>query len=138
MEKVTIQLEEATVKALDRLMELRGCDLTTEAEVNVFVLASLGRGLCDMDDKFTGSELDEEMRATIKRLDPVTDKKTRFKMVQREIETLLICYKFFMEDEDVKNKIKQDAIDLINDLEVETEEEVEEKQRCIDLIKELD
>ena len=37
-----------------------------------------------------------------------------------------------------KNKIKQDAIDLLNDLEAETEEEVEEKQRCIDLIKELD
>lgn len=138
MEKVTIQLEEATVKALDRLMELRGCDLTTEAEVNVFVLASLGSCLCDMDDEFVGSELEEEMRATIKRLDPVTDKKTRFKMVQREIETLLICYKFFMEDEDVKNKIKQDVIDLIDDLEAETEEEVEEKQRCIDLIKELD
>lgn len=138
MEKVTIQLEEATVKALDRLMELRGCDLTTEAEVNVFVLASLGSCLCDMDDEFVGSELEEEMRATIKRLDPVTDKKTRFKMVQREIETLLICYKFFMEDEDVKNKIKQDVIDLINDLEAETEEEVEQKQRCIDLIKELD
>lgn len=138
MEKVTIQLEEATVKALDRLMELRGCDLTTEAEVNVLVLASLGSCLCDMDDEFVGSELEEEMRATIKRLDPVTDKKTRFKMVQREIETLLICYKFFMEDEDVKNKIKQDVIDLIDDLEAETEEEVEEKQRCIDLIKELD
>ena len=138
MEKVTIQLEEATVKALDRLMELRGCDLTTEAEVNVFVLASLGSCLCDMDDEFVGSELEEEMRATIKRLDPVTDKKTRFKMVQREIETLLICYKFFMEDEDVKNKIKQDVIDLIDDLEAETEEEIEIKQRCIDLIKELD
>ena len=138
MGKVTIQLEEVTVKALDRLMELRGCDLTTEAEVNVFVLASLGSCLCDMDDEFVGSELEEEMRATIKRLDPVTDKKTRFKMVQREIETLLICYKFFMEDEDVKNKIKQDVIDLIDDLEAETEEEVEQKQRCIDLIKELD
>lgn len=137
MEKVTIQLEEATVKALDRLMELRGYALTIEAEVNILVLASLGRGLCDMDDKFTGSELDEEMRATIKRLDPVTDKKARFNMVQREIEALLTVYTF-MEDEDVKNKIKQDAIDLINDLEVETEEEVEEKQRCIDLIKELD
>lgn len=137
MEKVTIQLEEATVKALDRLMELRGCDLTIEAEVNVLVLASLGRGLCDMDDKFAGSELDEEMRATIKRLDPVTDEKARFNMVQREIETLLTVYTF-MEDEDVKNKIKQDAIDLINDLEAETEEEVEQKQRCIDLIKELD
>lgn len=137
MEKVTIQLEEATVKALDRLMELRGYALTIEAEVNILVLASLGRGLCDMDDKFTGSELDEEMRATIKRLDPVTDKKARFNMVQREIEALLTVYTF-MEDEDVKNKIKQDAIDLINDLEAETEEEVEEKQRCIDLIKELD
>ena len=76
MEKVTIQLEEATVKALDRLMELRGCGLTIEAEVNVLVLASLGRGLCDMDDEFVGSELEEEMRATIKRLDPVTDKKS--------------------------------------------------------------
>lgn len=137
MEKVTIQLEEATVKALDRLMELRGCGLTIEAEVNVLVLASLGRGLCDMDDEFVGSELEEEMRATIKRLDPVTDKKARFNMVQREIEALLTVYTF-MEDEDVKNKIKQDAIDLLNDLEAETEEEVEEKQRCIDLIKELD
>ena len=58
-------------------------------------------------------------------------------MVQREIETLLTVYTF-MEDEDVKNKIKQDAIDLINDLEAETEEEVEQKQRCIDLIKQLD
>ena len=77
------------------------------------------------------------MRATIKRLDPVTDKKARFKMVKHEIETLLILYGF-MEDEDVKNKIKQDMIDLIDDLEAETEEEVEEKQRCIDLIKELD
>ena len=133
MEKVTIQLEEATVKALDRLMELRGCGLTIEAEVNVLVLASLGRGLCDMDDEFVGSELEEEMRATIKRLDPVTDKKARFNMVQREIEALLTVYTF-MEDEDVKNKIKQDAIDLLNDLEAETEE----KQRCIDLIKELD
>lgn len=90
-----------------------------------------------MDDEFAGSELSEEMRATIKRLDPVTDKKARFKMVQHEIETLLILYGF-MEDEDVKNKIKQDMIDLIDDLEAETEEEVEEKQRCIDLIKELD
>ena len=101
MEKVTIQLEEATVKALDRLMELRGCGLTIEAEVNVLVLASLGRGLCDMDDEFVGSELEEEMRATIKRLDPVTDKKARFNMVQREIEALLTVYTF-MEDEDVK------------------------------------
>ena len=38
----------------------------------------------------------------------------------------------------MKNKIKQDAIDLINDLEAETKEEVEQKQRCMDLIKELD
>lgn len=137
MEKVTIQLEEATVKALDRLMELRGCDLTTEAEVNVLVLASLGSRLCDMDDEFVGSELEEEMRATIKRLDPVTDKKARFEMAEREIKTLLILREI-MEDEDAKNEIKQDVIDLINDLEAETEEEVEEKQRCIDLIKELD
>ena len=137
MEKVTIQLEEATVKVLDRFMELKDSSLTREENVNVLILASLGSRLCDMDDEFVGSELEEEMRATIKRLDPVTDKKARFKMVQREIETLLICYKFFMEDEDVKNKIKQDMIDLIDDLEAETEEEVEEKQRCIDLIKEL-
>lgn len=137
MEKVTIQLEEATVKALDRLMELRGCDLTTEAEVNVLVLASLGSRLCDMDDEFVGSELEEEMRATIKRLDPVTDKKARFEMAEREIKTLLILREI-MEDEDAKNEIKQDVIDLIDDLEAETEEEVEQKQRCIDLIKELD
>ena len=137
MEKVTIQLEEATVKALDRFIELDGCDLTREEKVNVIILAYLGKNLCDMDDEFAESELCEEMRETIKRLDPVTDKKARFNMVQREIEALLICYKF-MEDEDVKNKIKQDAIDLINDLEAETEEEAEEKQRCIDLIKELD
>ena len=65
------------------------------------------------------------------------DKKACFNMVQREIETLLTVYTF-MEDEDVKNKIKQDVIGLIDDLEAETEEEVEEKQRCIDLIKELD
>lgn len=137
MEKVTIQLEEATVKALDRFIELDGCDLTREEKVNVIILAYSGKNLCDMDDEFEESELCEEMRATIKRLDPVTDKKARFNMVQREIETLLICYKF-MEDEDVKNKIKQDVIDLIDDLEAETEEEVEQKQRCIDLIKELD
>ena len=137
MEKVTIQLEEATVKALDRLMELRGCDLTTEAEVNVLVLASLGSRLCDMDDEFVGSELEEEMRATINRLDPVTDKKARFEMAEREIKTLLILREI-MEDEDAKNEIKQDVIDLIDDLEAETEEEVEQKQRCIDLIKELD
>lgn len=137
MEKVTIQLEEATARALDRFIELSGCDLTKEEQVNVIILAYLGKNLCDMDDEFAESELCEEMRETIKRLDPVTDKKARFNMVQREIEALLICYKF-MEDEDVKNKIKQDAIDLINDLEAETEEEVEEKQRCIDLIKELD
>lgn len=137
MEKVTIQLEEATVKALDRFTELSGRDLTREEGVNVIILATLGNNLCDMDDEFAGSELSEEMRATIKRLDPVTDKKARFKMVQHEIETLLILHGF-MEDEDVKNKIKQDMIDLIDDLEAETEEEVEEKQRCIDLIKELD
>lgn len=137
MEKVTIQLEEATVKALDRFIELDGCDLTREEKVNVIILAYLGKNLCDMDDEFAESELCEEMRETIKRLDPVTDKKTRFNIAQHEIEALLICYKF-MEDEDVKNKIKQDAIDLINDLEAETEEEVEQKQRCIDLIKELD
>lgn len=136
MEKVTIQLEEVTVKALDRFIELDGCDLTREEKVNVIILAYLGKKLCDMDDEFAESELCEEMRATIKRLDPVADKQARFKMVQREIEALLICYKF-MEDEDVKNKIKQDTIDLINDLEAETEEEVEQKQRCIDLIKEL-
>ena len=137
MEKVTIQLEEATVKALDRFIELDGCDLTREEKVNVIILAYLGKNLCDMDDEFAESELCEEMRETIKRLDPVTDKKARFNMVQRGIEALLICYKF-MEDEDVKNKIKQDTIDLINDLEAETKEEIEIKQRCIDLIKELD
>ena len=137
MEKVTIQLEEATVKALDRFTKLSRRDLTREEGVNVIILATLGNNLCDMDDEFAGSELSKEMRATIKRLVPVTDKKARFKMVQHEIETLLILYGF-MEDEDVKNKIKQDMIDLIDDLEAETEEEVEEKQRCIDLIKELD
>ena len=126
MEKVTIQLEEVTVKTLDRFIELDGCDLTREEKVNVIILAYLGKNLCDMDDEFAESELCEEIRATIKRLDPVADKQARFKMVQREIEALLICYKF-MEDEDVKNKIKQDTI-----------EEVEQKQRCIDLIKELD
>lgn len=137
MEKVTIQLEEATVKALDRFTKLSRRDLTREKGVNVIILATLGNNLCDMDDEFAGSKLSEEMRATIKRLDPVTDKKARFKMVKHEIETLLILHGF-MEDEDVKNKIKQDMIDLIDDLEAETEEEVEEKQRCIDLIKELD
>ena len=137
MEKVTIQLEEATVKALDRFTKLSRRDLTREEGVNVIILATLGNNLCDMDDEFAGSELSKEMRATKKRLDPVTDKKARFKMVQHEIETLLILHGF-MEDEDVKNKIKQDMIDLIDDLEAETEEEVEEKQRCIDLIKELD
>lgn len=137
MEKVTIQLEEATARALDRFMELEGSGLTREERVNVIVLGNLGANLCGMDDEFVESELNEEMLATIKRLDPVTDKKARFRAVEREIETLLICYKF-MEDEDVKNKIKQDAIDLIDDLEAETEEEVEQKQRCIDLIKELD
>ena len=137
MEKVTIQLEEATVKALDRFTKLSRRDLTREEGVNVIILATLGNNLCDMDDDFAGSGLSKEMPATIKRLVPVTDKKARFKMVQHEIETLLILYGF-MEDEDVKNKIKQDMIDLIDDLEAETEEEVEEKQRCIDLIKELD
>ena len=137
MEKVTIQLEEVTVKALDRFIELDGCDLTREEKVNVIILAYSGKNLCDMDDEFEESELCEEMRATIKRLDPVTDKKARFGMAEREIKNLLILREI-MEDEDAKNEIKQDVIDLINDLEAETEEEVEEKQRCIDLIKELD
>ena len=137
MEKVTIQLEEVTVKALDRFIELDGCDLTREEKVNVIILAYSGKNLCDMDDEFEESELCEEMRATIKRLDPVTDKKARFGMAEREIKTLLLLREI-MEDEDAKNEIKQDVIDLINDLEAETEEEVEEKQRCIDLIKELD
>lgn len=137
MEKVIIQLEEATVKALDRFIELDGCDLTREEKVNVIILAYLGKNLCDMDDEFAESELCEEMRATIKRLDPITDKKARFGMAEREIKTLLILREI-MEDEDAKNEIKQDVIDLINDLEAETEEEVEEKRRCIDLIKELD
>ena len=137
MEKVIIQLEEATVKTLDRFIELDGCDLTREEKVNVIILAYLGKNLCDMDDEFAESELCEEMRATIKRLDPITDKKARFGMAEREIKTLLILREI-MEDEDAKNEIKQDVIDLINDLEAETEEEVEEKRRCIDLIKELD
>ena len=137
MEKVTIQLEEATVKALDRFIELDGCDLTREEKVNVIILAYLGKNLCDMDDEFAESELCEEMRETIKRLDPVTDKKARFGMAEHKIKTLLILREI-TEDEDEKNEIKQGVIDLINDLEAETEEEVEEKQRCIDLIKELD
>ena len=137
MEKVTIQLEEATVKALDRFIELDGCDLTREEKVNVIVLGNLGRNLCGMDDEFAESELSEEMRATIKRLDPVTDKKARFGVIEHKIKTLLILREI-MEDEDAKNEIKQDVIDLINDLEAETEEEIETKQRCIDLIKELD
>ena len=137
MEKVTIQLEEATARALDRFMELEGSGLTREERVNVIVLGNLGANLCGMDDEFVESELNEEMLATIKRLDPVTDKKARFRVAERETEKLLICYEF-TEDEDAKNEIKQYAIDLINDLEAETEEEAEEKQRCIDLIKELD
>ena len=137
MEKVTIQLEEATARALDRFMELEGSGLTREERVNVIVLGNLGANLCGMDDEFVESELNEEMLATIKRLDPVTDKKARFRVVERETEKLLILYKI-MEDEDAKNEIKQDVINLLNDLEAETEEEIEIKQRCIDLIKELD
>lgn len=137
MEKVTIQLEEATARALDRFMELEGSGLTREERVNVIVLGNLGVNLCGMDDEFVESELNEEMLATIKRLDPVTDKKARFRVVERETEKLLILYKI-MEDEDAKNEIKQDVINLLNDLEAETEEEIEIKQRCIDLIKELD
>lgn len=56
MEKVTIQLEEVTVKALDRFIELDGCDLTREEKVNVIILAYLGKKLCDMDDEFAESE----------------------------------------------------------------------------------
>lgn len=137
MEKVTIRLEETTARALDRFMELEGSGLTREERVNVIVLGNLGANLCGMDDEFVESELNEEMLATIKRLDPVTDKKARFRVAERETEKLLILYKI-MEDEDAKNEIKQDVIDLLNDLEAETEEEVEQKQRCIDLIKELD
>ena len=95
MEKVTIQLEEATARALDRFMELEGSGLTREERVNVIVLGNLGANLCGMDDEFVESELNEEMLATIKRLDPVTDKKARFRAVEREIETLLICYKIY-------------------------------------------
>ena len=137
MEKVTIQLEETTARALDRFMELEGSGLTREERVNVIVLGNLGANLCGMDDEFVESELNEEMLATIKRLDPVTDKKARFRVVERETEKLLILYKI-MEDEDAKNEIKQDVIDLINDLEAETEEEIKIKQRYINLIKELD
>ena len=90
MEKVIIQLEEATVKALDRFIELDGCDLTREEKVNVIILAYLGKNLCDMDDEFAESELCEEMRETIKRLDPVTDKKARFRVAEHEIKKLLI------------------------------------------------
>lgn len=124
MEKVTIQLEEATVKVLDRFMELKGSSLTREENVNVIVLSNLGANLCGVDDEFAESELSEEMRATIKRLDPVTDKKARFRMVAREIGTLLFLYKI-IEDENAKNEIKQDVIDLINDLEAKTEEKRE-------------
>lgn len=137
MEKVTIRLEETTARALDRFMELEGSGLTREERVNVIVLGNLGANLCGMDDEFVESELNEEMLATIKRLDPVTDKKARFRVAERETEKLLILYKI-MEDEDAKNEIKQDVIDLLNDLEAETEEEIKIKQRCINLIKELD
>ena len=137
MEKVTIQLEEATARALDRFMGLEGSGLTREERVNVIVLGNLGANLCGMDDGFVESELNKEMLATLKRLDPVTDKKSRFIAAERKIEKLLILYEI-MEDEDAKNEIKQDAIDLLNDLEAETEEEIKIKQRCIDLIKELD
>lgn len=137
MEKVTIQLEEATARALDRFMELEGSGLTREERVNVIVLGNLGANLCGMDDEFVESELNKEMLATLKRLDPVTDKKARFIAAERKTEKLLILYEI-MEDEDAKNEIKQDVIDLLNDLEAETEEEIKIKQRCIDLIKELD
>ena len=156
MEKVTIQLEEATVKALDRLMELRGCGLTIEAEVNVLVLASLGRGLCDMDDEFVGSELEEEMRATIKRLDsddnfigsdlekelkeayvnfyPPSSKDRKFIENINKIETLQRKLNNSKTKEE-KREIIKEMRDFVTNMEVSDEEDRKVKQDMLSFVE---
>lgn len=136
MEKVTIQLEEVTVKLIDKMIEFKNENYDRDKIANIFLLASLGANLTEINKEFYDENLHKEAIEKLSELAPKEHRNTCLKMVYVEIKRLYFLFQL-TDDKELKERLKKDMIKKLESIEIDNEKYQKSKENLLNKIKEL-
>lgn len=136
MEKVTIQLEEVTVKLIDKMIEFKNENYDRDKIANIFLLASLRAKLTEIGEELYDENLQKETIEKLSELAPKEHRNACLKMVHDEIERLYFLFQL-TDDKELKERLKKDMIKKLESIEIDNEKYQKSKENLLNKIKEL-
>lgn len=136
MEKVTIQLEEVTVKLIDKMIEFKNENYDRDKIANIFLLTSLGANLTEINKEFYDENLHKEAIEKLSELAPKEHRNACLQMVYDEIERLYFLFRL-ANDKELKESLKKDMIKELESIEIDDEKLQKSKENLLNKIKEL-
>lgn len=137
MEKVTIQLEEVTVKLIDKMIEFKNENYDDREKIaNIFLIASLGANLTEINKELYDENLHKEAIKKLSELAPKEYRSTCLQMIHDEIEKLYFSFQL-TDDKELKECLKKQMIKKLESIEVDNEKFQKSKENLLNKIKEL-
>lgn len=136
MEKVTIQLEEVTVKLIDKMIEFKNENYDRDKIANIFLLTSLGAKLTEIGEELYDENLHKETIEKLSELAPKEHRNACLQIVRDEIERLYFLFQL-TDDKELKERLKKDMIKKIESIEIDDEKLQKSKENLLNKIKEL-
>lgn len=137
MREITIKLDEAVIKGLDRLLEFKvehSHIQTKEQIIELFLLEDVPKTLMRSDDDFIGSDLEKELKEALINFYPPSSKDRKFLENINKVETLQRKLNDSKTKEE-KREIIKEMRDFVTNMEVSDEEERKVKQDMLSFVE---
>ena len=137
MREITVKLDEAVIKGLERLLEFKvehSHIQTKEQIIELFLLEDVPKTLMRSDDNFIGSDLEKELKEAYVNFYPPSSKDRKFIENINKIETLQRKLNNSKTKEE-KQEIIKEMRDFVTNMEVSDEEEKKVKQDMLSFVE---
>ena len=137
MREITIKLDEAVIKGLERLLEFKSENShiqTKEQIIELFLLEDVPKTLMQSDDNFIGSDLEKELKEAYVNFYPPSSKDRKFIENINKIETLQRKLNNSKTKEEKREVIKE-MRDFVTNMEVSDEEDRKVKQDMLSFVE---
>lgn len=136
MREITIKLDEAVIKGLERLLEFKSENShiqTKEQIIEFFLLEDVPKQLMRSDEDFIGSDLEKELKEAFANFFPTSSKNRKFLENINKAETLQRKLNDSKTKEEKREVIKE-MRDFVINMEVSHEEEEKFKQDMLSFV----
>ena len=137
MREITVKLDEAVIKGLERLLEFKSENShiqTKEQIIEFFLLEDVPKQLMRSDDDFIGSDLEKELKEALANFFPTSSKNRKFLENINKVETLQRKLNDSKTKEEKREVIKE-MRDFVINMEVSHEEEEKFKQDMLSFVE---